>query len=209
MPPQDAGASGADSQVCAGVTCEHGGTCEATGAAFKCDCEAGFDGKYCEHNINECLDAPCLHGGACKEGVNEYVCDCEGTGYFGEHCEIAHFELIGPSGAIVRAVSADGKVAVGSVNSVPARWTAETGFQELRAFSEPVDAGEALAVSADGSVAGGEASLPSGSGAFRWAADTGVVSLNLPSNSVVVGASEDGNSLAVGRKIGGATIAFR
>jgi len=191
------------------VTCAHGGTCEAAGTTFKCECAAGYDGEYCEHNINECLSLPCLHGGSCTDGVNEYACDCDGTGYFGERCEVAHFELIGPPGAFGNAISANGKIVVGWLDGVPARWTAETGFQKLEALSEPVDGGEALAVSADGSVIGGSATLSSGDGPFRWTANTGVVSLLLPSDSMVVGVSADGNAMAVGRGVGAGTIAFR
>ena len=197
-PPEqvNAGAAGADSEVCEDVTCQHGGSCEPAGATFKCECAPGYDGKYCEHDINECLAVPCLHGGSCTDGVNEYVCDCEGTGYFGARCEIAHFEWIGPPGSRGYAVSADGKVVVGELGGVPARWTAETGFQRLAALAEPLDQGAAVAVNADGTVIGGHASLPSGEGAFRWTLDTGVVSLKLSPDSTVKGVSADGNSMA-------------
>jgi uncharacterized membrane protein len=204
---ENAGAAGAENHACDDVTCQHGGTCEPMRSTFACECAPGYDGKYCEHNINECLSVPCLHGGSCTDGVNEYVCDCEGTGYFGERCEVAHFEWIGPPDSAGYAVSADGKVVVGRLGGVPARWTAETGFQKLQALSEPVDEGAARAVNADGTVVGGYASLPSGEGAFRWTADTGVVSLELSPDSDVRSVSADGNSMAGTTRPGGGTTA--
>jgi uncharacterized membrane protein len=202
---ENAGAAGSDSNACDDVTCTHGGACEPSGTTFKCECAPGYDGKYCEHNINECQDVPCLHGGSCTDGVNEYACDCEGTGYFGESCEIAHFEWIGPPGARPLGMSADGKVVVGSVDQLPARWTTEAGFEKLQALAEPVNKGWAFEVNADGHVIAGSASLLSGEGAFRWTATTGVVSLHLSPDSDVYGISADGNILAGSTRPGGGT----
>ena len=181
---------------------------EATGgAAGESSKSENAGGAGAGSNIDDCESAPCLHGGVCKDSVNAYSCDCEGTAHFGERCEIAHFEWIGPSGARALAVSADGKVVVGSLDGVPARWTAETGLEKLRALAEPVDSGMAWAVSADGSVIAGFASLSSGAGAFRWTAATGMVSLHLSPDSDVYGMSADGSSMAGSMRPGGGTTA--
>lgn len=205
----NAGAADIEGHVCDGVTCQHGGMCEAAAATFECKCAPGYEGKYCEHDINDCLQAPCLHGGACTDGVNEYLCSCEGTGYFGDRCQIAHFEWIGRAGANPHAISADGKVVVGALDDVPARWTAATGFVKLRAPSEPIDKGWASGVNADGSVIGGYASLPSGPGAFQWTAETETVSLHLTEYSEVTAVSADGNAMAGNTYPDGAYHAFR
>ena len=41
-----------------------------------CVCEDGFDGKFCEININECASNPCFNNGTCVDGVNRYHCVC-------------------------------------------------------------------------------------------------------------------------------------
>lgn len=50
-----------------------------------CECSAGFEGKYCEDNINDCIPAPdgtppCLHKGRCIDDIDSYYCNCTGTG---------------------------------------------------------------------------------------------------------------------------------
>jgi uncharacterized membrane protein len=169
---------------------------------------AGAESHTCDDVPTEYgTDAPCLHGGSRNNSVNDQACDCDGTGYFGQRCEISHFEWVGPPDSRGYAISANGKVVVGKLGGVPARWTAETGFQKLQALSEPLDEGAARAVNADGTVVGGYASLPIGEGAFRWTADTGVVSLELSPDSDVRSVSADGNSMAGTTRPGGGTTA--
>lgn len=51
-----------------------------------CECAAGFSGRYCETERDECAEAggsaACLHGGRCLDATGAYLCDCEGTGMF-------------------------------------------------------------------------------------------------------------------------------
>ena len=41
-----------------------------------CDCAAGYNGTYCEHETDECSTSPCLHG-LCIDRVNDYTCFCQ------------------------------------------------------------------------------------------------------------------------------------
>ncbi|XP_075555978.1 uncharacterized protein LOC142588284 [Dermacentor variabilis] len=86
-------------QGCAAVE-EHGGgasvcgphgRCVATGSAAaaaatsSCVCDAGYTGRYCHENINDCAHQPCVNGGTCVDAVNSYKCICP-EGWEGPHC---------------------------------------------------------------------------------------------------------------------------
>jgi hypothetical protein len=63
-----------------------------------CRCRAGYRGKFCEEDINDCAvgpekASPCQNGGNCTDGINSYTCDCSGTG-------MCRFWLIGSSDII-------------------------------------------------------------------------------------------------------------
>ena len=54
---------------------------------YECLCVAGFDGKNCETNIDDCLSRPCKNNATCIDLVNGYRCQCDGTGFEGPTCE--------------------------------------------------------------------------------------------------------------------------
>ena len=53
--------------------------------SYKCECKKGFDGKYCENNIDDCFPNKCMNGGICIDRVAYYSCSCP-IGYTGKNC---------------------------------------------------------------------------------------------------------------------------
>lgn len=66
--------------------CHNGGSCtDGINTAF-CDCLPGFQGAFCEEDINECASNPCRNGANCTDCVDSYTCTCP-AGFNGIHCE--------------------------------------------------------------------------------------------------------------------------
>ena len=42
---------------------KHSSTCESIMIKYRCICNKGYFGIYCETNINECLSNPCQNNG--------------------------------------------------------------------------------------------------------------------------------------------------
>nr|XP_020465574.1 sushi, nidogen and EGF-like domain-containing protein 1 isoform X2 [Monopterus albus] len=70
--------------------CLNGGQCIddcITGnPSFTCSCLAGFTGRQCQIDVDECASYPCQNGGTCKDLINSFVCHCP-PGYSGILCE--------------------------------------------------------------------------------------------------------------------------
>lgn len=49
-------------------------------------CPAGFTGRFCEVNIDDCVAGPCQHSSQCIDLVDNYQCVC-GKRYYGKNCE--------------------------------------------------------------------------------------------------------------------------
>ena len=60
---------------CVVVTCVHG-TCIDLVDDFMCRCHGGYEGRFCDQEVDECLSNPCQHGGSCTDLVNGYECRC-------------------------------------------------------------------------------------------------------------------------------------
>ncbi|KAH8419353.1 hypothetical protein KR222_006509, partial [Zaprionus bogoriensis] len=70
-----------------GARCQHGGECiEGPGLEFSCECAAGWHGRICQEEINECASSPCQNGGVCVDKLAAYACACP-MGYTGVNCE--------------------------------------------------------------------------------------------------------------------------
>ena len=74
-----------DIDECEVDLCWNGGSCQDMPNRFHCDCPSGYQGIYCNENINECSSSPC-NSGVCLDGENSYVCKCQ-HGYTGIQCE--------------------------------------------------------------------------------------------------------------------------
>lgn len=53
---------------------------------FKCVCESGFSGKYCETNVDDCTHKPCKNNGVCIDKINDFECRCV-AGFVGDFCQ--------------------------------------------------------------------------------------------------------------------------
>lgn len=53
---------------------------------FQCFCAAGYTGRMCNEEINECASNPCRNGASCEDLVNRYKCHCSAE-YEGSSCQ--------------------------------------------------------------------------------------------------------------------------
>jgi len=81
-------------EACQSVSCEgtnkvckHGGICLIQNHDSSCYCPAGFTGKFCEVDINECDSNPCYNDGTCIDQPQGYICKCQ-PGYTGLQCQL-------------------------------------------------------------------------------------------------------------------------
>ncbi|XP_072886988.1 coagulation factor X-like [Hemitrygon akajei] len=68
---------------CNSITCQNNGTCRNTAIGAQCKCLGGFNGTFCETDINECnLTPACPPGTTCVDGINKFTCNCPTEGCF-------------------------------------------------------------------------------------------------------------------------------
>jgi hypothetical protein len=60
--------------------------CQCVCVYFGNTCAAGYRGKNCEENIDDCPGNLCQNGATCVDDINRYSCRCPPT-YMGELCE--------------------------------------------------------------------------------------------------------------------------
>lgn len=68
--------------------CNNGGTCQDTSNSWECICTAGWDGRRCENDIDECLAraGECGANGDCTNTPGSFECTCH-PGWQGEVCD--------------------------------------------------------------------------------------------------------------------------
>ncbi|XP_078685406.1 uncharacterized protein LOC144918448 isoform X12 [Branchiostoma floridae x Branchiostoma belcheri] len=75
---------------CASVPapCKNGGICTDGIGGVICDCTGtGYEGPFCQSDVNECINNPCQNGGACFNRPGGFTCQCA-QGWDGETCDI-------------------------------------------------------------------------------------------------------------------------
>lgn len=70
--------------VCATHKCLNNATCVDIWNDYTCTCVLGFNGTFCENNINDCPVNNCSQPGTdvCVDGINSFSCKCK-PGYEG------------------------------------------------------------------------------------------------------------------------------
>ncbi len=61
--------------------CQHG-QCHDGINQYHCACSAGYKGRSCDIEIDECLSLPCLNNATCTDGIGNFSCSCA-LGYEG------------------------------------------------------------------------------------------------------------------------------
>ncbi|XP_043933060.1 venom prothrombin activator vestarin-D1-like [Protopterus annectens] len=70
-----------DVDECKSSPCLHNGTCQNTPGSFACQCTGGYEGQYCDADIDECTKfSPCPDGFQCVDGLNSFTCVCPDEG---------------------------------------------------------------------------------------------------------------------------------
>lgn len=58
------------------------------GSNFTCECVEGYNGRYCELEVNLCVNVTCQNRGVCTTAAHVWKCNClDSSLYYGEHCE--------------------------------------------------------------------------------------------------------------------------
>uniref|UniRef100_A0A803SUN5 Protein delta homolog 2 n=1 Tax=Anolis carolinensis TaxID=28377 RepID=A0A803SUN5_ANOCA len=66
--------------------CANGATCLDGMNRFSCQCQAGFEGRFCTINIDDCANQPCRNGAKCYDRINDFDCLCP-EGFVGKTCD--------------------------------------------------------------------------------------------------------------------------
>lgn len=72
-------------QLCYDDECQHNSICLDRHEHFHCNCSRGYEGQFCETDIDECAGVLCEHGGTCVDGIGAFTCHCV-PGYQGDLC---------------------------------------------------------------------------------------------------------------------------
>lgn len=68
-------------------SCGEHGICTQHGEdGFRCICETGYEGEFCQQVKNHCHETECLNGGTCVSGEESFYCICQ-EGFSGSNCQ--------------------------------------------------------------------------------------------------------------------------
>jgi len=77
-----------ENDECSTGPCDPSGTLECLDLdnKFECKCRDGYQGEFCQTNVDDCASSPCRNGGECQDLVGDYECLCP-QGWVGKQCE--------------------------------------------------------------------------------------------------------------------------
>ena len=85
---------GSQASVCTPTTCQNDGTCSKDGLSFKCTCQDGFTGEFCESSDTmthchqmDCSDFGGHKAGECTECTIANCCNYASRSLFDAHCD--------------------------------------------------------------------------------------------------------------------------
>lgn len=68
---------------CISSPCKNSAQClQETAQDYSCQCMRGYRGKFCEEEIDFCVDEPCQNGATCHRVIGGFECFCI-AGYTG------------------------------------------------------------------------------------------------------------------------------
>ena len=73
--------------------CKHG-SCKDGKADFTCNCFAGWMGKRCDKDVNECELGYCRNNATCQNSEGNYTCTCQ-AGYTDRNCSTDIDDCVG------------------------------------------------------------------------------------------------------------------
>ncbi|XP_030641426.1 protein crumbs homolog 2b [Chanos chanos] len=71
--------------LCQSQPCQNNGSCQDLFNQYSCNCAPGWEGEFCQNNVDECASGPCAHG-VCRDLLADYECECT-PGYGGKNCQ--------------------------------------------------------------------------------------------------------------------------
>ncbi|XP_076126121.1 protein crumbs homolog 2b [Alosa pseudoharengus] len=73
------------SPVCEPSPCLNQGSCLDLFHSYACACAPGWEGEFCEDEMDECASSPCVNG-TCRDLLADYRCVCT-QGFGGRNCQ--------------------------------------------------------------------------------------------------------------------------
>uniref|UniRef100_A0AC35UHH3 Neurogenic locus Notch protein n=1 Tax=Rhabditophanes sp. KR3021 TaxID=114890 RepID=A0AC35UHH3_9BILA len=74
---------------CISDICQNGGTCLTIAGNSSCKCSHGFEGTYCQINVDDCKNNKCYPGSKCIDKIGEFECSCSDD-RTGRYCQFAN-----------------------------------------------------------------------------------------------------------------------